>query len=73
MDPVLTSDGRPYGPIRFKEIVKERYLISKTINTSYNEIGEITPLERKYIAEFIIEEIKAQEKANEEFKQKFKK
>lgn len=62
LDPQTTKDGKPYGPVRYKEIVKERYLISKNINTSYNELGQITPAERKYLMEFIIEEIK---KSNE--------
>jgi len=54
----LTKDGKPYGPYRFKEIVRERYLISKNINTSYNDVGQITPRERGYIIEFIADEIK---------------
>lgn len=61
MDPQLTKDGKPYGPYRYKELVKERYLISKAMNTSYNDIGKITPLERQYIIEFIIEERKKEE------------
>lgn len=61
MDPQLTKDGKPYGPSRYKELVKERYLISKAMNTSYNDIGKITPLERQYIIEFIIEERKKEE------------
>lgn len=55
------SDGRPYGPERFKNIVKERYLISKFTNTSYNDVGDITPLEREYILGFIAEEKKKEE------------
>ena len=31
------------------------------MNTSYNDIGKITPLERQYIIEFIIEERKKEE------------
>lgn len=58
MDPQLTKEGKPYGPHRFKELVRERYLISKNINTSYNDIGRITPKEREYIIQFIADEIK---------------
>lgn len=43
---------------RFKELVKERYLISKNINTSYNDVGKITPLEREYLIEFLVDEAK---------------
>lgn len=70
MDPQFTKDNKPYGPFRYKEIVKERYLISKTINTSYNEIGQITPTERRYILEFIAEEVQKSKEIIEERKRK---
>ena len=56
MDPELTSDGRPYGPVRYEQIVEERYLISKHIHTSYLDVGSITPVERKYLLSFIIKD-----------------
>lgn len=65
----MTKDGKPYGPHRFKEIVKERYLISKNINTSYNDIGKMTPIERDYIIEFIADEIKRSKELIEKQKQ----
>ena len=55
LDPTLTSDGKPYGPWRYKEIVKELFLISKNIGTSYNELLLITPRERDYLQECVIE------------------
>ncbi len=61
-----TKDGKPYGPIRYKEIVRERYLISKNMNTSYNEVGKITPLERGYLLEFIADEIQRSKKVIED-------
>lgn len=72
MDPQLTKDGKPYGPVRYKEIVRERYLISKNINTSYNDIGQITPRERGYLIEFMIDEIKKSKQLVEEQKLKNK-
>ena len=67
MDPQLTKDGKPYGPHRYKQLVKERYLISKNMNTSYNELGQITPVEREYLLEFIVDEInKSKEYAEEQ-------
>lgn len=63
MDPQLTSDGKPYGPARYKELVKERYYISKCCNTSYNEVGDITPTERRYLLEMIVEELQKQKEA----------
>ena len=53
MDPQLTPDGKPYAPVRYEQIVEERYLISKHIHTSYKDLGDVTPLERKYLLKFI--------------------
>lgn len=57
LDPQLTSDGQPYGPVRYKQIVKECYLIAKNCNTSYTDLMKITPLERSYLLQFIADEI----------------
>ena len=53
----MTSDGRPYGASRYKDIVQERYILSKYTHTSYLDLGKITPLERKYLLGFVKEEI----------------
>ena len=53
MDPQLTSDGRPYGPFRYEQIVEECYAISKRMHTSYGDLMKITPLERTYLLQFI--------------------
>ena len=58
LDPQFTKEGKPYGPERYKQIVRERYIISKSINTSYIDVGQITPLERRYILEFMQEDAK---------------
>ena len=74
MGPLLTKDGKPLGPRRYKQLVKEAYLISKNIHTSYNDVLKMTPVEREYVLEFINEEItKTQEyisKKRKEIKQK---
>lgn len=67
-DQELTSDGMQYAPFRFKEIIKERYLISKHTNTSYGDTLHITPTERDYLLEFIAEDIKARKDAIESAK-----
>jgi hypothetical protein len=76
LDPQSTEDGRPYGPVRYKDIVKERYIISKHTNTSYEGTLNITPLERGYILEFITDDLQRQkelyDKAREEAKNKNK-
>ena len=56
----MTEDGRPYGPSRYKEIARERYLISKHTNTSYDDTSNITPLERSYLLEFLVEDLQRQ-------------
>lgn len=66
LDPQLTSDGKPYAPHRFRELSKEKYLISKYCNTSYSDVDKITPTERKYILEFIYEEKLKEQQAYEE-------
>ena len=70
LDPLLTSDSDKYCGERYKELARGRYLISKHCNTSYNEAGDITPLERDYIIGFITEELEKQQKALEEAKNK---
>ena len=57
------------APQQYKELVKERYLITKHTNTSYNETAEITPLERRYIFEFITDELKKQQEAYDRIKE----
>lgn len=66
MDPQWTSDGKPYGPVRYRDIVKERYLISKHCHTSYMDTGEMTPLEREYMLEFLYEDFKREKDAYDE-------
>lgn len=68
MDPQKTIDGKPYGPFRYKEIVRERYIISKHINTSYSDLGQITPIEREYLIEFITDDLMKKQKALDEIK-----
>ena len=54
---------------RFKGLVKERYLLSKHTNTSYKDTAYITPIERQYIFEFIMDELQKQKEAYEKIKQ----
>lgn len=61
LDPKLTSDGKPYGPFRYKEIVKQCYIISTKCNTSYTDLLNITPVERDYLFEFIMEEVRQEQ------------
>lgn len=56
----MTEEGKPFGPQRYKEIARERYLISKHTNTSYDDTSNITPLERGYLLEFLVEDLQRQ-------------
>lgn len=70
MDPSRTSDGKPYGPWRFKEIVKQAYAISHQINTSYNDVLDMTPKEMEYLCELISLEAERMRKSIDEAKKK---
>ena len=59
MDPVLTSNGEPYGPKRLQELIRQRYLISKFIHTSYTEVGEMSPTERESLILLIQKDVEA--------------
>ena len=60
LDPLWVKDKNgnkvPYGPIRYNEIVKECYLISKCIHTSYLDLMEVTPHERELFISYIADE-----------------
>lgn len=59
-------DGSPYAVQRYKQIVEERYQISKYCNTSYSDTGNITPTERRYLLSFINEDLEAKNRIVEE-------
>lgn len=70
---MLNSDGEPYGPYRYREIVQERYLISKQTHISYSDTGKMTPSERRMILQFILEDAKKEKDAIEKSKKMRKK
>ena len=67
LDP-QTKNGKPYGIVRYGEIVKECYLISKHINTSYNDVLKITPSERMLLLQFLVEDAQQEKEAYEKAK-----
>lgn len=57
LDPKLTKDGKPYGPERYKSLVKNLYIISKNTYTSYTDLRDkITPSEMTALLNLIHEE-----------------
>ena len=49
-------------------LIKERYYITKHTNTSYTDLDEITPIEKKSLLKFISDDIKAKNEAYEKSK-----
>ena len=69
LDPMKTSDGKPYGPFKFKALIKELYVISKNCHTSYTDLLNITPTEKDELINLIVEDSKRQTEAWEKQKQ----
>lgn len=57
----MTEDGLPYAPIRFRELAKECFVITRNLNTSYVDTLQISPTERKYLIGFLLDEAKQRE------------
>jgi hypothetical protein len=68
LDPQTSKDGKPYGPKRFKELVKECWYISDNLNTSYTDVLDLSVQERIYLAECIKEKHEATKRAFDEIK-----
>lgn len=70
LGPLKTDDGKPYGPILYKSLIQECYMISRFTHITYDEAMNMTPVERNYISEFLREEVnqrkQAEQKALEE-------
>jgi len=70
MDPQKTDDGKIWAREKFLTIINERHLISKRINTSYIDVGYMSPFERERIVDSIIEEDKNAKEALESLSKK---
>lgn len=68
LDPQTDEYGNAFAPIRYKQIVKECYLISKNLNTSYTDVLNITPTEKQYMLEFLLQEAQENKEAIERLK-----
>ena len=69
LDPQTSNDGSPYGPKRFKELVKECWYISDSLHTSYTDVLDLSYIERVYLIENINAKNDATKKAFEEARQ----
>ena len=66
LDPQLSKDGTPYGPKRYKELVKECWYVSDNLHTSYTDVLNLAYQDRVYLIECINEKKDATMKALEE-------
>ena len=66
LDPQLSNDGTPYGPKRYKELVKECWYVSDNLHTSYADVLNLAYQDRIYLIECINEKKEATAKALEE-------
>lgn len=57
LDPQLSSDGKPYGPKRYKELVQECWFISDNLHTSYTDVLDISVQERMFLIKAINEKM----------------
>lgn len=68
---IKTDDGEmPYGIYRFQQIIDECFIISKTINTSYTDLMNISIRERDRMIEIIVEDNKKQKEELDKIKAK---
>jgi hypothetical protein len=65
LDLQVDKNGKPYGPKRFKEIVKECWYISDNLHTSYTDVLDLSFQERFYLIELINEKQENTRKAIE--------
>ena len=56
--------------ILMDNIIQEKYHISKRIHTSFTELDEITPLERKALLKLVIKDLEEQKRILETAKHK---
>ena len=72
LDPQISKNGKPYGPKRYREIVKECWFISDQLHTSYTDVLDLSYQERVYLIECINDKQVATQKAVEQLKAQYK-
>ena len=70
LDPQLSNDGTPFGPKRYKEIVKECWYVSDNLHTSYTDVLNLAYQDRVYLIECINEKKDATAQAFAEVQQR---
>lgn len=57
----LTSCSKEEIEKIFSNTLNECYIISKHINTSFSDVKQMTPTERRFIIKFIIDDMKKEQ------------
>lgn len=70
LDPQTSKDGKPFGPKRYKEIVRECWYISDNLHTSYSDILDLAYTDRLQLFLLIKEKREAEAKAMDDLKAK---
>lgn len=58
----LTVDDPEFKRIMMHNLIHEKYQISKRLHTSFTELDEITPTERKALLKLIVDDLQEQER-----------
>ena len=61
----MTSDGKPYAPKRYNEIIEENYWITKFTHTSYSDILKMSVLERNTLINLIHRDLEKEHQARQ--------
>lgn len=59
-----------FKSVSMNNIIQEKYQISKRIHTSFTELDDITPIERKALLKLILKDLEEQRRIIEASKQK---
>ena len=63
----MTSDGKPFAPLRLKQIVKENFFLTRHLHITYSDLMDMTPTERKYLIDFLVEDFQRQKEQREAY------
>ena len=64
----LVVNDPKFKTITMQNIISEKYQISKRIHTSFLELDEITPFERKTLLKLIVDDLEEQKRLIESMK-----
>lgn len=65
LDLLFTKEDHEVVAVMMENLIEERYYISKYTHTSYKDVDDITPFERKVLIKLIADDISARNKAHE--------